>query len=362
MRNLFAALVLAVAGCAIGQHSSTSDGRGIFVRDGSRYNIREVTVIMGENRRLNISMVGDGRHSLAGEYLRDRDGVYSIEIKAPGSSDSPTMTGTIVVADSYVRSINLRSTTSRDLSFTFTGIGPSTGSEPTNPTNPSNPNNQPVQTPMQLREQVRGSGEFSFVGQRSNLNGVDVDIRNDGRVFVSFNAERAYTLVGRYTARRGSTLPFTIYDGLGRRNVTGNGVIVLSSDLRTVQRITMNGAAENDRFSLNFQRGAFSLDEFIDGRGTVAMGRSRSDSNRIRVILNRNGRFTIRTESGFRTEFNGSWREERNNEISLFVDSIPNMRSVSGSGTIRLEGNGRVHRVELSGRANGEGFSLDFRR
>lgn len=361
MRNLFVALVIAIAGYALGQHSSTTDGRGVFVRDGSRFDIREVTVIMGDNRRLNISMVGNGRHSLAGEYLRDREGVYSIEIKAR-SDDSPTMTGTIVVAQNYVRSINLRSTTSRNLSFTFTGTGPSTGSQPVNPTNPDNPNDQPVLTPMQLRDRVRGSGDFWFVGRRSNLNGAEVDIRTDGRVFVNFNAERSYTLVGRYTARRGSTLPFTIYDGLGRRNVTGNGIIFLSGDLRTVQRITINGSAENVRFSFNFQRGTFSLDEVVQGRGTVTMGRSRSDVHRIRVILNRDGRFTIRTESGFRTEFNGRWREESNGVISLTVDAIPNMSSVFGNGTIRLEDSGRVARIELSGRANGEGFSLDFRR
>ncbi|MBX3097748.1 MAG: hypothetical protein KF812_12900, partial [Fimbriimonadaceae bacterium] len=105
------------------------------------------------------------------------------------------------------------------------------------------------------------------------------------------------------------------------------------------------------------------LDEYLDGRGNVEIGRDRQDTRRVRVILNRNGRFTIRNEDGWRVEFNGSWREDRDGVISLFVDSIPGRSNASGNGTLRLEGGSdRISSVELSGRANGEYFSLSVRR
>ncbi|GAB4128462.1 MAG: hypothetical protein Fur0036_15270 [Fimbriimonadaceae bacterium] len=368
MSNMKKLLVLAAAFAAsalsFGQHASTTDGYGTYQNPDGNVSIRQVTVVMNENRQLQLTLEGSRRVSLFGTWSRSENGRYEVSVKTAQNNSTPPMTGQIDVGNgTYVRRINVASAEGNfRWNISFVGTRESTGN-PTNPTNPTNPNlpGAPIDV-LRFTDAPRGNGDWQYLGSRTSIHRVTVDAQRDGRISFEFPGISRFKVVARYSRLRGDTLPVEIYEGFGARDVRGTGVVTLTREHTKVLRLTLNGTADGQRFTINFVQGRLAINQNVQGNGTVEVGRN--NPQRVyaaQVILDQQGLFTIRSLEGGNLHVNGTWTEDHAGVITLSVTDIRGRRTSYGRGTLNLDTRSdQVRSFNLSGTTDGESFFFDF--
>jgi hypothetical protein len=372
-KGLIGVAAMAVTLSAHAQNSTSTEGTGVLVEANRVSNLRRATVNMDRSGNLRIELESErGRVRLEGTWDDDRDDRYRIALW-PAGGRNIRMEGTIDMdANGRIRQIYADAASNNERwMLNFRGNGNSQGGGwggntggwgDDNWDNGDWGDNGWGNQMFDLRVAADGEGQFNFGREASRPDRVSVDFRRDGRVFVVFDGDRQYTLVGRYNTQ-GNTqnITFEVFDGLGRRNVNGRGTITLSPDRRQLQRVNASGTADGQRYSLSFSSGMGMRDEWVYGRGNYTIGRYRGEANTVRVMLNQNGRFTIRLDGDRSYEWNGDWRSA-GNTIQLTVDDVRNSDWAEGRGTIVIDRNtNRVQSLQLNGRADNEQFNLNIR-
>ena len=358
---LVLAAALAASALSFGQHASTTDGSGTYQNPDGNVSIRRATVILNENRQLQLTLEGSRQVSLFGSWSRSENGRYEVSVKTAQNNSTPPMTGQIDVGNgTYVRRINVASADGNfRWNISFVGTRESTGN-PTNPTNPNLPG-APIDV-LRFTDAPRGNGDWQYLGSRASLNRVTVDAQRDGRISFEFPGISRFKIVARYSRLRGDTLPVEIYEGFGARDVRGTGVVSLTRDHTKVLRLTLNGTADGQRFNISFIQGRLAINQNVQGSGTAEVGRNnRQRVYAAQVILDQQGLFTIRGTDGSNLHVNGTWTEDRAGVITLSVPDTRGRRTSYGRGTLNLDTRtDQVRSFNLSGTTDGESFFFDF--
>jgi hypothetical protein len=331
-------------------------GEGTWETGGRRYEVERMSVRFDGGSRLRITWDGDRSDAFNAEYISCGNNQYEIEVPT-----SPPLRGTLDLdSRGNLSRLDLRSSgNSRRQSLTFRAQRPINDGWGNNGGWGNDPwGNQNGW--LQLNEQVRGRGTFTYNGRRNDLQDVRVTADRNGRITLAFQGGGYINLRGEYRERRGNSVSFELYEGLGRYDMSGRGTLEFENDQRTVRRISVSGTADRQQFRLDFSRGLGNIDETIYGRGEFILGRDDFPFSSARVVLSSNGRFSVRTEGRRYTEFTGTWREE-GDQYALFVNSVSGRRLSSGRGWVQVDRySGRVISINLTGVADEQRFEMNI--
>lgn len=210
-----------------------------------------------------------------------------------------------------------------------------------------------------------GTGEILRNGARLLVNRATVSMLSSGRATVTLRGSKTWTYTGNWRRVGTDNYQINIQGAYGDSSASGTITVGASGD--RLEIIRFDGRAANQNFEGSFRAngagtgggsgsGSANVSLTTTGEGSWRYGRTENSVPQATVVLNRDGRFTIRIRNG---SINGTYRELGNSRYQLTVREILG-RDATGNGTLALDGARAVRDLSLRGTADRSEYSLDF--
>lgn len=223
-----------------------------------------------------------------------------------------------------------------------------------------------------VRSTVSGTGDFRLNDAVFKLTEASITLDQRGSFSLFLKSDRRnFNLTGTWTRTAATTARLSIKGG-SIRDARGVADVFLNSDW-SLSSANFNGSGTEGGFVGSFRSKAGGgsnpppiggiLDQTRTGTGTLRYldDRSRERLNKARVVLTRRGDFEITIYGRSTWRYLGTWRYANDSDVRLTLTDGTGKSKQSGSGIVHSDFRGGFSSIEITGKADGRNFTVDFR-
>lgn len=212
---------------------------------------------------------------------------------------------------------------------------------------------------------ARGRGVIERAGGRISFDEVRVRLFSgtSRQATIDLIGSKTWSYRGQWRQIRDDEFRVEVTDAYGDSRAFGRLTIRL--DGNSVEFLDGDGRAANSDFDVSFERtnsggtGGAAFNDLAEGNGDLnVLGRGDSFS-RIRVVLNRDGSFTLSFTTDRTQTITGRWDSRQRGVYSLTVNGGSGNSYTSGRGELRAT-NEKVRSIDLRGSVSRGSFTLRF--